>query len=501
MRDQAEQSTWDQKSSLKVMKKELQRFLSGIQQLCEIDPSPNYLFCNLVKRSCCLFPKMEWNVKWDWGNLVMFGSKASESPKELQLTDWGVEEEGELEGGSFNLSSGGSGTGGYGGSSIKSSISASTDSSPKEGFRASNFAFDASPEDLSKKLEPSKAELSPPMEASVGSVEPVIGLKLGKRTCETIGAKVSSFPISSAAATKKAKSSTQIAPIPRCQVEGCNLDLSSAKEYYRKHQVCDTHSKCPKVIVAGVARRFCQQCSRFHSVSEFDEKKRSCRRRLSDHNARRRKPQQETIQFNSARLSSLFYDSRQPMNLVLNHAQLIHSRAAANSTWDSTQDSKFSITRGFTTKPERSGSTNGKSLLEGIQFSRAVGAQSNASNLLLPSKGTTPEVFNRGAKESMFHMVTGPEFPRALSLLSTNSWGSSEPETVSLNHPTHANQTSMPEQMMQAIPQGLLHMSNSQYWQAGQHSLAANSHSGGSFQEMELFKAPFDRDFYLNALN
>lgn len=193
------------------------------------------------------------------------------------------------------------------------------------------------------------------------------------------------------------------------------------------------------------------------------------------------------------------------MNLVLNHTQLIHSRAAADSTWESTQDSKFSITRGFTPKTERTGNTNGKSLLEGIQLSWAVGAQSNASSLLLPSKGTTTEVFNQGAKESMFNMATGPEFPRALSLLSTNSWGSSEPETVSLNHPTDANQTSMPEQMMQAIPQ---HMS-SQYWQAGQHSsdprdhtlAAANSHSGGSFQEMELFKAPFDTDFYLNALN
>lgn len=465
---------------------------------------------------------MEWNVKWDWGNLVMFGSKTSESPKELQLTDWGVEEEGELDGGSFNLSSGGSGTGGYGsdvkcGSSIKSSISASTDSSPKEGFKAVNFAFEAfnaSREDPSKTLELSKAEVSrnsPPMEASVGSVEPVIGLKIGKRTCETIGvgssAKVSSFPLhptSSAAATKKAKSSIQNAPIPRCQVEGCNLDLSSAKEYYRKHRVCDSHSKSPKVIVAGVARRFCQQCSRFHSVSEFDEKKRSCRRRLSDHNARRRKPHQETIQFNSARLSSLFYDNKQPMNLVLNQPQLIHSRAAANYTWESTQDSKFSITRGFTPKPERAGSTNGKSLLEGIQFSRPMGAQSNASSLLFPSKGTTAEVFHRGSKESTFNMVTGPEFPRALSLLSTNFWGSSEPETVSLNH---ANHSSIPEQMMQAIPQGVPHLS-SQYWQAGQHSsdpryhiLPANSHSGGSFQEMGLFKAPFDTDYYLNALN
>ncbi|XP_009766988.1 squamosa promoter-binding-like protein 12 [Nicotiana sylvestris] len=463
---------------------------------------------------------MEWNAKWDWGNLVMFGSEAAKSPKELQLTDWGVEEDGELDAGSFNLSSGGSGsgsgTGGYvsdvgHGSSIKSSISASTDSSPKEGLKACNFSFDGSSEDLSKKVKLCSRN-SPPMEASVGSVEPLIGLKLGKRTFETIGgAKVSSFPekhVSSAAAAKKTKSSTQNAPTPRCQVEGCSLDLSSAKEYYRKHRVCDSHSKCPKVIIAGVARRFCQQCSRFHSLSEFDEKKRSCRRRLSDHNARRRKPQQETIQFNSARLSSLFYDSRQPMNLVLNHSQLVQSRAAANSTWESTEETKFSITRGSTPKPERAGSTNGLSLLPGIQLSRAVGAHSNVSScLLLPSKGHTSEVFNRGATESMFNMGTGREFPRALSLLSTNSWGSSEPETVSLNNPTHANQSSMPEQMMQAIPQGVPLMS-CEYWQGEQpssdprdHTLAANSHAGGSFQGIELFKPPFDTDFYLNALN
>lgn len=49
----------------------------------------------------------------------------------------------------------------------------------------------------------------------------------------------------------------------RCQVEGCGMDLSSAKDYHRKHRVCESHSKCPRVIVAGQERRFCQQCSRY----------------------------------------------------------------------------------------------------------------------------------------------------------------------------------------------------------------------------------------------
>ncbi|XP_073156544.1 squamosa promoter-binding-like protein 9 [Henckelia pumila] len=77
---------------------------------------------------------------------------------------------------------------------------------------------------------------------------------------------------------------------PVCQVEGCNADLSDAKAYYSRHKVCSAHSKFPKVIVAGIAQRFCQQCSRFHQLPEFDQGKRSCRRRLAGHNERRRKP-------------------------------------------------------------------------------------------------------------------------------------------------------------------------------------------------------------------
>ncbi|EYU39920.1 hypothetical protein ABFS82_10G170400 [Erythranthe guttata] len=82
---------------------------------------------------------------------------------------------------------------------------------------------------------------------------------------------------------------------PRCQVEGCKLDLSDAKAYYSRHKVCGFHSKSPKVIVAGLEQRFCQQCSRFHQLPEFDQDKRSCRRRLAGHNERRRKPPPGTL--------------------------------------------------------------------------------------------------------------------------------------------------------------------------------------------------------------
>ncbi|RDX87570.1 Squamosa promoter-binding-like protein 8 [Mucuna pruriens] len=88
--------------------------------------------------------------------------------------------------------------------------------------------------------------------------------------------------------------STASSNSPRCQAEGCNADLSQAKHYHRRHKVCEFHSKAATVIAAGLTQRFCQQCSRFHLLSEFDNGKRSCRKRLADHNRRRRKTQQPT---------------------------------------------------------------------------------------------------------------------------------------------------------------------------------------------------------------
>nr|QHU23674.1 IST1 [Fagopyrum tataricum] len=78
-----------------------------------------------------------------------------------------------------------------------------------------------------------------------------------------------------------------------CQAENCTADLTDAKRYHRRHKVCEFHAKAPVVIVATLQQRFCQQCSRFHELSEFDDTKRSCRRRLAGHNERRRRTQSE----------------------------------------------------------------------------------------------------------------------------------------------------------------------------------------------------------------
>ncbi|XP_068488564.1 squamosa promoter-binding-like protein 8 [Phaseolus vulgaris] len=98
--------------------------------------------------------------------------------------------------------------------------------------------------------------------------------------------------------------STVSSNLPRCQAEGCNTDLSEAKHYHRRHKVCEFHSKAATVIAAGLTQRFCQQCSRFHLLSEFDNGKRSCRKRLADHNRRRRKTQQPTQDIHKSQPSS-----------------------------------------------------------------------------------------------------------------------------------------------------------------------------------------------------
>ncbi|OIT31469.1 PREDICTED: squamosa promoter-binding-like protein 6 [Nicotiana attenuata] len=93
---------------------------------------------------------------------------------------------------------------------------------------------------------------------------------------------------------KRLRTTNLHSEVPFCQVHGCNKDLSSSKDYHKRHKVCDEHSKTAIVIVNGIEQRFCQQCSRFHLLAEFDEGKRSCRKRLAGHNERRRKPQFDT---------------------------------------------------------------------------------------------------------------------------------------------------------------------------------------------------------------
>ncbi|XP_057750742.1 squamosa promoter-binding-like protein 13A isoform X1 [Arachis stenosperma] len=108
----------------------------------------------------------------------------------------------------------------------------------------------------------------------------------------------------SSGSSKRARAINNGTQTVSCLVDGCNSDLSTCRDYHRRHKVCELHSKTAQVTIAGHKQRFCQQCSRFHSLEEFDEGKRSCRKRLDGHNRRRRKPQPEPITRGGSFLSS-----------------------------------------------------------------------------------------------------------------------------------------------------------------------------------------------------
>ncbi|KAJ4970324.1 hypothetical protein NE237_003423 [Protea cynaroides] len=191
--------------------------------------------------------------------------------------------------------------------------------------------------------------------ATSGSSDFLNGLKFGKKIYfEDVGIGIpaksgcgsSSIPVSVSqesmplppAPSKKGRGVVQGGQPPRCQVEGCKMDLSDAKAYYSRHKVCGMHSKTPKVIVAGLEQRFCQQCSRFHQLTEFDQGKRSCRRRLAGHNERRRKPSPGSLLASRfGQLSSSFHEASSRVGGFLMDFSM-HSRLPTREVWPTARE-------------------------------------------------------------------------------------------------------------------------------------------------------------------
>ncbi|XP_043726211.1 squamosa promoter-binding-like protein 16 [Telopea speciosissima] len=144
---------------------------------------------------------------------------------------------------------------------------------------------------------------------------------------QRISTMVSASPSSS---SKRARAPSNANQAASCLVDGCTSDLSNCKDYHRRHKVCEVHSKTPTVMIGGQAQRFCQQCSRFHLLMEFDEVKRSCRKRLDGHNRRRRKPQPESLSMNSG---SFFSNHQGSRLLPYTSPQIFSPASMLSATW------------------------------------------------------------------------------------------------------------------------------------------------------------------------
>ncbi|KAL2342789.1 hypothetical protein Fmac_004074 [Flemingia macrophylla] len=143
------------------------------------------------------------------------------------------------------------------------------------------------------------------------------------------GVGVSKMASSSSGSSKRARPLSSGTQIVSCLVDGCHSDLSNCRDYHRRHKVCEVHSKTAQVTIGGQKQRFCQQCSRFHSLEEFDEGKRSCRKRLDGHNRRRRKPQPEPLTRSASFLST--YQGTQLLPFSSSH--VYPSTTVVNPTW------------------------------------------------------------------------------------------------------------------------------------------------------------------------
>ncbi|XP_030492726.2 squamosa promoter-binding-like protein 13A [Cannabis sativa] len=139
----------------------------------------------------------------------------------------------------------------------------------------------------------------------------------------------SSSSSSPSGSSKRSRGSYNGSQTVSCLVDGCNADLSTCRDYHRRHKVCELHSKTPQVTIGGEKQRFCQQCSRFHSLEEFDEGKRSCRKRLDGHNRRRRKPQPEPF----SRYGSLVSTYSGTQMLPFSSSLVYPSTAVVNPNW------------------------------------------------------------------------------------------------------------------------------------------------------------------------
>ncbi|XP_047340488.1 squamosa promoter-binding-like protein 1 [Impatiens glandulifera] len=182
-----------------------------------------------------------------------------------------------------------------------------------------------------------------------------------------------------------------------CQVEDCRADLSKAKDYHRRHKVCEIHSKAGSALVGNVLQRFCQQCSRFHVLQEFDEGKRSCRRRLAGHNKRRRKTHPENVVNNAGTLN----DEQCSSYLLISLLRILSNMHPNNSEGMKDQDLLSHFLRNLSSLSSTINGRDIAGLLSSSQSLQQVGTSGNQHKELLPGGncGTRDVSTSRGIEK------------------------------------------------------------------------------------------------------
>lgn len=61
---------------------------------------------------------------------------------------------------------------------------------------------------------------------------------------------------------KRSRTHRAVSTVIRCQVPGCEADISGLKGYHRRHRVCLCCANAPSVALNGETKRYCQQCGK-----------------------------------------------------------------------------------------------------------------------------------------------------------------------------------------------------------------------------------------------
>lgn len=245
----------------------------------------------------------------------------------------------------------------------------------------------------------------------------------------------------SSASFKRARPPGSGNQVPSCLVDGCTADLSKCRDYHRRHKVCEVHSKTPKVSIRGQEQRFCQQCSRFHSLVEFDEGKRSCRKRLDGHNRRRRKPQPNALTVNSGSLLSNPPGSRY---LLFSSPQIFSTTSMTDSSTGAVKvKTDISSSLNFSSRNSSFVGASSLNYKGERQFSFLQSANSSHPGVSVcqPLVNANPSSSNGGISQKM--LLNGlnrtVESNRALSLLSSQP---AETREISLSPMVQSGSTS-----------------------------------------------------------
>ncbi|GJN18964.1 hypothetical protein PR202_gb06186 [Eleusine coracana subsp. coracana] len=200
---------------------------------------------------------------------------------------------------------------------------------------------------------------------------------------------------------------------------------------------------------------------------EFDQKKRSCRRRLNDHNARRRlndhnarrrKPQSEAISFGTSRLSAMFYDARQQKSFLFGQAPYGQMISRASTSWDNSGNGfKFAETKVPWLKPMGAVGVDGIHLSSQQVWNNITPNEHHDFDGLIPFKGTKAKVLNQGVEAPVVvsNLDEAPDLQRALSLLSNNSANAVNDLAIPQLHPGLTTLANSSNPMVQSSSAGL----------------------------------------------